>query len=92
MAPLQALGERFGVFFSWEMGLKEMSGHIEMSGDFLKDFFEPHFWGVWSLPASACPSIAVHIPSGRDLEGDEEEGQRNQTALGRGTENRRCPF
>lgn len=34
MAPLQAVGERIWGVFSWRMGLKEMSGHMEKSGGF----------------------------------------------------------
>lgn len=80
--------------FSWGLGLKEMSGHIEQSGDFLKDFLSLTFWVFGACQDQLVPAFLYTSPLAMTwrLPGGEEGGQRNQTALGRGTENPSCPL
>lgn len=70
--------------FSYGTGPKEMPGSHGRILGFLKGFFEPHFWGVWSLPGSASHSISVRIPSGRDLEVTGRRGGWPQKATSTG--------
>lgn len=67
-SPSSGAGRKGLGSFSWGMGLKEMPGGHRNVFRFLKGFFEPHFQGVWSLPASASRSISVHVSPGHELE------------------------
>lgn len=63
----------FGVLFLGDWTERDVRSHRKV-WRFFKGFFEPHVCGVWSLTASAYPSISVHIPCGRDLEVTSKRG------------------